>query len=78
MCRSARNGASSTAGIPIEGEPIDALSGELQDQQVLLVMDNFERVVEAGQSVSDLLARSPGLKVMATSRVPLRIMSEYE
>jgi predicted ATPase/class 3 adenylate cyclase len=65
-------------GIPIEGEPIDALSGELQDQQVLLVMDNFERVVEAGQSVSDLLARSPGLKVMATSRVPLRIMSEYE
>jgi predicted ATPase/class 3 adenylate cyclase len=66
------------AGIPIEGEAIDALSSEFQDQQVLLVIDNFEQVAEAGSSVADLLGRSPGLKVLATSRVPLRIMSEYE
>ncbi len=66
------------AGIPIEGEAIDALSGEFQDQQVLLVMDNFEQVVDAGTHVNDLLARSPGVKVIATSRVPLRLMSEQE
>jgi predicted ATPase/class 3 adenylate cyclase len=66
------------AGIPIEGEALDALSGEFQDQQVLLVIDNFEQVAEGGFSVADLLGRSPGLKVLATSRVPLRIMSEYE
>ncbi len=66
------------AGIPIEGEPLDALSGEFQDQQVLLVIDNFEQVVEGGSAVADLLGRSPGLKVLVTSRVPLRIMSEYE
>jgi predicted ATPase/class 3 adenylate cyclase len=66
------------AGIPIEGEAIESLSGEFQDQQVLLFMDNLEQVVDAGPAVGDLLARSPGLKVMATSRVPLRIMSEYE
>jgi predicted ATPase len=66
------------AGIPIEGEALDALSGEFQDQQVLLVIDNFEQVAEGGSSVADLLGRSPGLKVLATSRVPLRIMSEYE
>jgi predicted ATPase/class 3 adenylate cyclase len=66
------------AGIPIEGDAIDALSSEFQDQQVLLVVDNFEHVAEGGSSVADLLGRSPGLKVLATSRVPLRIMSEYE
>jgi predicted ATPase/class 3 adenylate cyclase len=66
------------AGIPIEGDAIDALSSEFQDQQVLLVIDNFEHVAAGGSSVADLLGRSPGLKVLATSRVPLRIMSEYE
>lgn len=66
------------AGIPIEGEAIDALSGEFQDQQVLLMMDNFEQVAESAALVADLLGRSPGLKVLATSRVPLRIMSEHE
>ena len=66
------------AGIPIEGEAIDSLSSEFQDQQVLLFLDNFEQVVDAASAVSDLLARSPGLKVLATSRVPLRIMSEHE
>jgi predicted ATPase/class 3 adenylate cyclase len=66
------------AGIPIEGDAIDALSSEFQDQQVLLLVDNFEHVAEGGSSVADLLGRSPGLKVLATSRVPLRIMSEYE
>jgi predicted ATPase/class 3 adenylate cyclase len=66
------------AGIPIEGEALDALSSEFGDQQVLLVIDTFEQVAEAGSEVADLLARCPGLKVLATSRVPLRIMSEYE
>lgn len=67
-----------SAGIPIEGDPIDALSSEFQDQQVLLLVDNFEHVVAAGPDIGELLGRSPGLKVLATSRVPLRIMSEYE
>ncbi len=66
------------AGIPIEGEPVEALSGELQGQQVLLLMDNFEHVVGAGTGVTELLARSAGVKVLATSRVPLRLMSEQE
>ncbi len=66
------------AGIPIEGEPVEALSGELQGQQVLLLMDNFEQVTGAGTGINELLARSPGVKVLATSRVPLRLMSEQE
>ncbi|MGH8916254.1 MAG: adenylate/guanylate cyclase domain-containing protein [Acidimicrobiia bacterium] len=66
------------AGIPIEGEAIDALSSEFQDQQVLLVVDNFEHVIDAGSDIGALLGRSPGLKVLATSRVALRITSEHE
>lgn len=66
------------AGIPIEGEAIDALSSEFRDQQVLLVLDNFEHVVDGGTSVGALLGRCPGLKILVTSRVPVRISSEYE
>ena len=48
------------AGIPIEGDAIDALSSEFQDQQVLLVIDNFEHVAAGGPSVADLLGLEPG------------------
>ena len=40
-------------------------------EAALLVLDNFERVIEATQMVSDLLARAPGILVLATSRTPL-------
>ena len=49
------------AGIPIEGDAIDALSSEFQDQQVLLVIDNFEHVAAGGPSRSPTSwAGSPG------------------
>src|SRR5215212_4384704 len=53
---------------------VDILSGK----RLLLVLDNFERVTDAVQSVSDLLAQIPGLKIVATSRTPLRAYGERE
>jgi predicted ATPase/DNA-binding XRE family transcriptional regulator len=62
-----------------EGEITAArLSAALGDKQLLLVLDNFERVVEAAPLVADLLWRSPNLKVLVTSRVPLHVYGEQE
>ena len=45
-------------------------------QELLLVLDNFEQVVEAAGEVTRLLAACPRLKVVATSRIRLRVEGE--
>ena len=50
----------------------------LQDECLLLVLDNFEQVVEAAPLVPDLLTACPGLKCLVTSRVRLRLSAEHE
>jgi predicted ATPase/class 3 adenylate cyclase len=56
----------------------DRLASVLGRKRLLLVLDNFERVVEATPVISDLLAQVPGLKVLATSRTPLHAYGEHE
>lgn len=56
----------------------DVLRGHLRDKQMMLVLDNFEQVVAAAPEIADLLAISPGLKVLVTSRVPLHLSGEHE
>jgi predicted ATPase len=51
---------------------------ELRDRHTLLVMDNFEHVLDAAPVLTDLLAMAPQLKVITTSRAPLRIDGEIE
>ena len=45
---------------------------------MLLVLDNFERVLGAAPAVAELLAACPGPKVLATSRERLRLSAEHE
>ncbi len=57
--------------------PLDRLEGAIGDKRVLLVMDNCEHLVAAAAALIDrLLARCPALRVLATSREPLRITGE--
>ncbi len=50
----------------------------LRNRRLLLVADNFEHLLPAAPLVGDLLAEAPGLKVLATSREPLRVYGERE
>ena len=56
----------------------DTLVDWLAAKKVLIVLDNFEQVVEAGPLVADILRVAPGLKVIATSRAALRVSGEQE
>src|SRR5262245_40280963 len=47
-------------------------------QSTLLVLDNFEQVLDAAPLVADLLASVPALRVLVTSRSPLRVRGERE
>ncbi len=70
----------SVLGIPETGdEPLTLqIKAYLRDKCLLLVLDNFEQVVEAAPVVADLLVTSPGLKALGTSRVRLRLSCERE
>jgi predicted ATPase/DNA-binding SARP family transcriptional activator len=48
----------------------------LRSQHLLLVLDNFEHVVEAAPAIAQLAATCPRLKLLVTSRTPLRIAPE--
>jgi predicted ATPase/class 3 adenylate cyclase len=50
----------------------------LADKRVLLVLDNFEQVLDAGPVVAELLRDAHGLSVLVTSRAPLHVSGEQE
>ena len=61
--------------------PLEVLKQNFQDSlraPMLLVLDNFEHLVQAAPIVADLLAISPHLKIMVTSREPLHVYGENE
>jgi predicted ATPase/serine/threonine protein kinase/DNA-binding winged helix-turn-helix (wHTH) protein len=61
--------------------PLEVLKQNLQDSlraPMLLVLDNFEHLVQAAPIVADLLAISPHLKIMVTSREALHVYGEHE
>ena len=55
-----------------------ALIRHLEDKQLLVLLDNFEHLLEAVPVVSDLVRDCPGLTVLATSRAPLRLSGERQ
>ena len=48
----------------------------LQNRQLLLVMDNFESVLEEANVVSRILQAGPGVKILATSHEKLELKGE--
>jgi len=59
--------------------PVETLAGHLHDRRALLVLDNCEHLVTAAADLTDsLLRRCPSLRVLATSREPLRVPGEVK
>jgi predicted ATPase len=56
----------------------ESLEAYLQQKRLLLILDNFEQVLGGATKVGDLLGSCPNLRVLATSRIPLRIYGEQE
>ena len=56
----------------------DPLSEYLRNRSTLLVLDNFEQVAEAAVTLADVLAASPGTRLLVTSRAPLHLEGEQE
>jgi non-specific serine/threonine protein kinase len=54
------------------------LTSHLRQKQLLLLLDNFEHVIAAAPLVAELIAACPSLKVLATSREPLRLSCEHD
>ncbi len=59
-------------------EMLDSLKRYLRDRQMLLVLDQFEPVIDAAPLITQLLAAAPGLKALVTSAEELRLYGEYE
>ena len=56
----------------------DGLAQHIGEREMLLLLDNFEQVVEAAPDLGRLLERCPNLKLIVTSRELLRINGEVE
>jgi predicted ATPase/transcriptional regulator with XRE-family HTH domain len=60
------------------GQPLlQSLQEFLQQRQLVLLLDNFEHVLEAAPAVAEILTACPGVKVLATSRAGLHIRGEW-
>jgi predicted ATPase/class 3 adenylate cyclase/Tfp pilus assembly protein PilF len=55
-----------------------SLKDYLRERRLLMLLDNFEQILGAAPTVTELLAGAPGMKVLATSRTPLRLYGEKE
>jgi predicted ATPase/Tfp pilus assembly protein PilF len=61
------------------GRPLlENVKDYLREKRLLLVLDNFEQLMSAASVVSELLAAAPRLKIMTSSRVPLKLHGEHE
>ena len=67
-------------GAQVEGNqaPLDAAVDQLRGQRLLLLIDNFEQILDAGPGLAALLDACPGVSALVTSRRPLRLRGERQ
>jgi predicted ATPase len=60
------------------GDALKAVLEYLRGREVLLIIDNFEQVVDAVATVESILAAAPRVRLLVTSRKPLLVYGEQE
>jgi predicted ATPase len=65
--------------IPLSGigEPIEQLLNYLQDKQMLLVLDNFEHLMDSTEQIAEILKKDSKIKILVTSREALNLSEEW-
>jgi predicted ATPase len=79
--RSVAGAVAEVLGVPDRPDVsvLDGLVRQLREEELLIVLDNCEHLVNAcALLVHDVLRRSPSVRVLATSRVPLAASGEVE
>ena len=71
-------GRAAGADLARTGSPLEVLAETFGDGAWLLVLDNLEQVVQVAPDLGELLARCPGLAILATSRTALGLRAERE
>jgi predicted ATPase/class 3 adenylate cyclase len=56
----------------------EQLAQFLDERRLVLLLDNLEQILPGASALAELLASCPNLKLLATSRAPLRIAGEQE
>ncbi|MBA2595935.1 MAG: helix-turn-helix domain-containing protein, partial [Chloroflexia bacterium] len=56
--------------------PLARLTALLRERVALLILDNLEQVIDAGPALCEVLGACPGLTMLVTSRIPLRVSGE--
>ncbi len=59
------------------GDALETLTDYVRDRELLLLLDNLEQVLPVAAQLGGLLAAAPALKILATSRTPLRLSGEH-
>ena len=57
--------------------PLASATAHIGDRTMLLLVDNFEHVIDAAAEVAELVAHCTNLHVLATSRRPLSVRAEH-
>lgn len=63
-------------GVELDSDPVASLAAGLAKDNLLLLLDNLEQVLDVAPQLSRLLDATPGLRLLVTSRAPLRIQQE--
>ena len=65
-------------GLTLRGgdHPASQLFAYLADRQLLLVLDNFEHIIDAAEFLADMLAAAPSVKLLVSSREALNLSGE--
>ncbi len=60
-----------------EGTALERLREYIADRELLLVLDNFEHVLDGALLLPEILASGAGIKLLVTSRAALRLSAEH-
>jgi predicted ATPase len=61
-----------------DGSIVKGITASLRHRNLLLVLDNFEQIIDAAPFIPPLLAGALEIKILVTSREALRVSGEYE